>query len=113
MQKIQQLLNLQRVLVENKFTANSPSINFTKGYSEIANSIVEDIIQYYKEVNDFESASLWIEWRVLDRNDKEVDIVLLKIKELVENWDELEKLEKIRVLEIFASPYLLDPELIL
>jgi hypothetical protein len=108
--KIQMLLNLQRILVENKFHANdSLPINFTRGASEIFDSVLEQIINYYQSENDIQSAKEWTDWRHLEIDRKIVVDTVEKLKELFPEFREFEKNRRGEIIKCFFSPYIVDP----
>ena len=107
--KIQMLLNLQRILVENKFHANDPlPINFTKGASEISDSVIEQIINHYQSESDAQSAKEWTEWRQLNIDGKIVVNTVQKINVLVPEFQELDEVRRAEIIKCFFSPYIVD-----
>jgi hypothetical protein len=106
-----QLLALHRTIVEAKFNKNikDTDIYTSPIISELANKIIEQIIEYHQKSGEVFEANNWKNWRYIDSSRLEWDVIVKRIAE-INIWNDISENEKLEFISILASPFLLNSE---
>jgi len=106
-----QLLALHRYIIETKFSMDSCEIAYAPLIAEIANKVLDAIIENCSTNNSKEYEN-WISWRFLNKNKLEWGILKKKIKK-DEHWNSFYINQKFNHLKILASPFIVTEEMFL
>jgi hypothetical protein len=105
---IQKLLNLHRLLFENKFRIDSLDINFTRAASQLIRENFDRILSYYIDSENIGAHEEWVTWSQLDLNSRYSSIVREKIYKLIPEFSNRTEIEKAEIVKDFYSPFKID-----
>lgn len=105
-----ELLSLHRYIFETKFSEDAQEIAFTLHVSQIANKVLDEIIANAEKTFP-DKAIEWKSWRILTKNRQEWKFIKNKIAH-DKYWKEFDTNQKIKHLEILASPLTVSKEII-
>ncbi|HEX6391957.1 MAG TPA: hypothetical protein VFZ97_00855 [Acidimicrobiales bacterium] len=108
---IEQLLILQRALLEAKFLAEprDPALQGSPILAELSFGVVQAIKDHYARVGDRGRVQQWIDWSQWHRRTIEKDLVRDHLRSL-EKWNQMSEEVRMAYVRSLVAPFVITPE---